>query len=269
VASAVVERTSSARTVAGADRWAAGLVGIVGVLVLWSLAGALEWFHGTIPTPWAVVQTIADTEWSYYAENFSSTIELALRGFFWGNLLAILLALLVIVIPPIEGLATQLAIISYCTPIIAVAPIIQVAFAQVQTMIIFLAAISVFFTTMIGTLSGLRSPNKASLDLIRVYGGGRWSQLRRVRIEAALPNTLAAIKIAAPAAILGAVLGEFLAMPDRGAGPAMIVAQQRGDIPQVWAIALICGAVAGVGYAIVAVVARFATRWAAGKEVFG
>ena len=159
MASAVVERTSSARTVAGADRWAAGLIGIVAVLVLWSMAGALEWFHGTIPTPWAVVQTIADTGWSYYAENFSSTIGLALRGFFWGNLLAILLALLVIVIPPIEGLATQLAIISYCTPIIAVAPIIQVAFAQVQTMIIFLAAISVFFTTMIGTCLLYTSPS--------------------------------------------------------------------------------------------------------------
>ena len=34
MASAVVERTSSARTVAGADRWAAGLIGIVAVLVL-------------------------------------------------------------------------------------------------------------------------------------------------------------------------------------------------------------------------------------------
>jgi len=49
----------------------------------------------------------------------------------------------------------------------------------------------------------------------------------------------------------------------------MIVAQQRGDIPQVWAIALLCGAVAGIGYAIVAVVARFATRWATGREVLG
>ena len=95
------------------------------------------------------------------------------------------------------------------------------------------------------------------------------SQLRRVRVEAALPNTLAAIKIAAPAAVLGAVLGEFLAMPDKGAGPAMIVAQQRGDIPHVWAIALLCGAVAGIGYAIVAIIARFATRWATGRAVLG
>lgn len=269
MASVAVGRTSATRFVPAADRWLGGVVGIVGIILLWWMAGAMQWFHGTIPTPGAVLSTIADTGTAFYTENFSATIELAFRGFLWGNGLAILLAVLVILIPPVEGLATQLAIISYCTPIIAVAPIVQVAFAQVQTMIVFLAAISVFFTTMIGTLTGLRSPHASSLDLIKVYGGGRFAQLWRVRSVAAIPNTLAAIKIAAPAAVLGAVLGEFLAMPDKGAGPAMIVAQQRGDIPQVWAIALISGAVAGIGYAIVAVIARFATRWASGQAVLG
>ncbi|AZG47459.1 ABC transporter permease [Gordonia insulae] len=251
----------------GGGRWQAGVAGIVGLIALWWIAGALEWFHGTIPTPGAVLSTIADTGATFYVENFSATVELAFRGFLWGNGLAVALAILVVLIPPVEGLATQLAIISYCTPIIAVAPIIQVAFAEVQTMIVFLAAISVFFTTMIGTLTGLRSPHKGSLDLVRVYGGGRLAQLWRVRSVSALPNTLAALKIAAPAAVLGAVLGEFLAMPEKGAGPAMIVAQQRGDIPEVWAIALISGAIAGVGYAVVAVIARFATRWSAGTAV--
>nr|EMP14500.2 ABC transporter permease [Gordonia sp. NB41Y] len=250
-------------------RWATGAVGIVGLIGLWWIAGALEWFSGTIPTPWAVLAAIGDRGIQFYIDNFSATIQLAFAGFLWGNGLAIVLAVAVILFPPVEGLATQLAIISYCTPIIAVAPIIQVAFAQVQTMIVFLAAISVFFTTMIGTLSGLRSPQKAGIDLVTVYGGGRFTQLWRVRSVAALPNTLAAIKIAAPAAVLGAVLGEFLAMPEKGAGPTMIIAQQAGDIPQVWAIALLCGVIAGIGYAIVAVVARFATRWSTGVAVLG
>ncbi|WP_232715621.1 ABC transporter permease [Gordonia metallireducens] len=248
----------------GSVRWVAGLGGIVGLIVVWWIAGALELFGGTIPTPWSVLAEIGGTGSSYYVDNFSLTVELALRGFLWGNGLAIALAVVVILFPPVEGLATQLAILSYCTPIIAVAPIIQVAFAEVTTMIVFLAAISVFFTTMIGTLSGLRSPHAGSLDLVKVYGGGRFAQLWRVRSVAALPNTLAAIKIAAPAAVLGAVLGEFLAMPETGAGPAMIIAQQSGNIPQVWAIALISGAVAGIGYAVVAVIAKYATAWSNG-----
>ncbi|GAB85619.1 ABC transporter permease subunit [Gordonia rubripertincta] len=248
----------------GSVRWLAGLGGIAGLIVVWWATGAMELFGGTVPTPWAVLAEIGETGSTYYVDNFSLTVELALRGFLWGNGLAIALAVIVILFPPVEGLATQLAILSYCTPIIAVAPIIQVAFAEVTTMIVFLAAISVFFTTMIGTLSGLRSPHAGSLDLVKVYGGGRFAQLWRVRSVAALPNTLAAIKIAAPAAVLGAVLGEFLAMPETGAGPAMIIAQQSGNIPQVWAIALISGAVAGLGYAVVAVIAKYATAWSNG-----
>ncbi len=248
----------------GPVRWVAGLGGIVGLIVVWWIAGALDLFGGTIPTPWSVLAEIGETGSTYYVDNFSLTVELAFRGFLWGNGLAIALAVTVILFPPVEGLATQLAILSYCTPIIAVAPIIQVAFAEVTTMIVFLAAISVFFTTMIGTLSGLRAPHSGSLDLIKVYGGGRLAQLWRVRSVAALPNILAAIKIAAPAAVLGAVLGEFLAMPETGAGPAMIIAQQSGNIPQVWAIALISGAIAGLGYAVVAVIAKYATAWSNG-----
>ncbi len=258
-------RWAGART--AGSRWGAGALGIVAVLAVWTIAGVFQWFRGTIPTPVAVLRAIGDQGGDFYATNVVPTVELALRGFLWGNGLAIAIALLVVLIPAVEGLATQLAIISYCTPLIAVAPIIQVAFSEVQTMIVFLAAISVFFTTMIGVLSGLRSPNPAELDLIRVYGGGPFAQLARVRIVTALPNTLAALKIAAPAAVLGAVLGEFLSMPEQGIGPSMILAQQQAAIPQVWAIALIAGAVAGIGYAIVALVARFVDRWARGESI--
>lgn len=259
-------RWSGARS--AGSRWGAGALGIVAVVALWTVAGVFEWFRGTIPTPVAVLRAIGDQGGDFYATNVTPTVELALRGFLWGNGLAILIALIVVIVPAVEGLATQLAIISYCTPLIAVAPIIQVAFSEVQTMIVFLAAISVFFTTMIGALSGLRSPKPAELDLIRVYGGGPFAQLLRVRVVAALPNTLAALKISAPAAVLGAVLGEFLSAPEQGIGPAMILAQQQAAIPQVWAIALIAGAIAGVGYAVIAVVARFVERWARGERAW-
>ncbi len=70
-----------------------------------------------------------DDGWSLYGPNFTVTASGALQGFLWGgNLLAITLAVLVVLIPPIEGLATQLAILSYCTPLLALGPIILVVF---------------------------------------------------------------------------------------------------------------------------------------------
>ena len=54
--------------------------------------------------------------------------------------LALAVALLVLLMPPLEALATQLAVISYCIPLIAIGPIVLVVFGG-RTPMIFLAAI--------------------------------------------------------------------------------------------------------------------------------
>ncbi|XGU19059.1 hypothetical protein ACETU7_28010 [Rhodococcus sp. 3Y1] len=69
-------------------------------------------------------------------------------------------------------MATQLAILSYCTPLLALGPIIPGRLRRPDPTI-FLAAMYCFFTTMVGTLAGLRSADKTSLDLVAAYGGGR------------------------------------------------------------------------------------------------
>lgn len=150
-----------------------GLAGIAALIGIWWLAAALNVAGGTIPSPWNVVHTMYTDGWALYGPNFRITAQGALQGFLWGNALAIALAVLVILIPPIEMLATQLAILSYCTPLLALGPIILVVFGG-RTPTVFLAAMYCFFTTMVGTVSGLRSADGTSLDLVRAYGGGRW-----------------------------------------------------------------------------------------------
>jgi ABC-type nitrate/sulfonate/bicarbonate transport system permease component len=157
----------------------------------------------------------------------------------------------------------QIAVISYCIPLIAIGPIVKIVFGG-RTPMVFLAAISVFFTTVVGTLLGLRAADRASLDLISAYGGGRWKQLTKVQLIAAIPGVLAALKIAAPAALLGAIIGEYLGGVDTGLGVAMTIAQQQYQVARVWGLALMAGLLAGVGYAAVALLARVAAPWSAG-----
>ncbi|RMI30815.1 ABC transporter permease [Nocardia stercoris] len=232
-----------------------GGIGVLALLGVWWILAALHAAGGTIPTPWTVLHTMYTDGWALYGPNFRITAQGALQGFLWGNALAIVLAVLVVLIPPIEALATQLAILSYCTPLLALGPIILVVFGG-RTPTVFLAAMYCFFTTMVGTVSGLRSADRTSLDLVRAYGGGRWQQLRRVQAIAALPNTLAALKIAAPSAVLGAIIGEYLGGVDSGIGVALTAAQNSYNVPRTWGMALAAAALAGLGYAVVAVVAR-------------
>ncbi|WP_024801896.1 ABC transporter permease [Nocardia sp. BMG51109] len=239
---------------------AGGVLGPVALVGLWWLLAALDVAGGTIPGPWTVLRTMYTDGWALYGPNFRITAFGALQGFLWGNALAIALALLVLLVPPIESLATQLAILSYCTPLLALGPIILVVFGG-RTPTVFLAAMYCFFTTMVGTVAGLRSADRTSLDLIRAYGGGRWQQLRRVQVVAALPNMLAALKIAAPSAVLGAIIGEYLGGVDSGIGVALTAAQTSYNVPRTWGMALAAAALAGLGYAVVALVARVVRPW--------
>jgi ABC-type nitrate/sulfonate/bicarbonate transport system permease component len=127
-----------------------------------------------------------------------------------------------------------------------------------------MAALSVFFTTVVGSLLGLHAADKASLDLVKVYGGSTWTQLRKVRAIAALPAILTALQIAVPAAFLGAVLGEYFGKVETGIGPAMVIAQQSLNSPRVWGLALASGAVALSMYALVGLLTRLSAPWAKG-----
>ncbi|HWG73792.1 MAG TPA: ABC transporter permease subunit [Acidimicrobiales bacterium] len=243
--------------------WLGGVIGITALLVVWDLL-ALYVFQGKhiMPTPTGVLRGLWDNR-TLLQENAGITIAEAAQGWLWGNALAIALALVFIISPPVEAALLRLAIASYCMPIIAVAPILNIVFSGDKPKVV-LAAMSVFFTTLVGMSAGLRSADPVSLDVIRAYGGSSWTAMVKVRIRAALPNLFAALRIAAPAAVLGAIIGEYLG-GTHGIGVAMINAEQSLDVTRVWTLALFAAGLAGVGYAATGVVARLATPWAKGQ----
>jgi ABC-type nitrate/sulfonate/bicarbonate transport system permease component len=132
---------------------------------------------------------------------------------------------------------------------------------------IFLAALAVFFTTVVGAVLGFRAADRSSLDVVRVYGGTRFTQLRKVRLIAALPAILSALQIAVPSAFLGAILGEYMGGIDRGVGITLIKLQGDLDAARVWAVFLLTALIALAGYALLGLVARLVTPWVSGRTV--
>lgn len=250
--------------------WASGLIGAVALVAVWSvLAVTVFSAKGSgVPTPWAVLAQLGDDGWSFYQPLVSATLGEALRGYAIGNGLALLFAALVLLVPPVERIVVQLAVASYCLPLVAIGPILSLLFSGTTPMIT-LAALAVFFTTLVGALLGLRSADRVTLDVVRAYGGGRWTELVKVRVIAALPATLAALKVSAPAALLGAIIGEYLGHIDTGLGVAMTVSEASVQVPRTWGIALVAGLVAGAGYGLTALIARVALPWASTSTLSG
>jgi len=250
-----------ARSRGGRSRRVLGAVaGPVALLVLWELL-ALTVFAGkhAVPTPIGVVRQMW-TDRSLYGPNMVTTLREATLGYLWGNGLALALAMLVALVPVLERTLLRVAIASYCMPVIAIGPILQVVFNGDAPKAA-LAALSVFFTTLVAALLGLRAADQLSLDAVRAFGGRRWAALVKVRLRAALPAMFAGLRIAAPAALLGAIIGEYLG-GESGLGVAMINSEQALDVNRTWGIALVVTLLALVGYIATELVARWVTPWA-------
>ncbi len=261
---------------AGMPAWAGGVIGVVLIVIVWALVAITPFGrNGAIPTPVAVfVGLLGEFADPTYWAAVAATSVAAGEGYLIGVVIALVLALIVMLVPRSENLATQLAVVTSCLPLTAIGPLVAImSQAQSRVTSVFLAALSVIFTTVIGSILGLKSANRTQLDVISAYGGTRLTQIRKVRLITALPSLLAALKIAAPAAFLGSVLGEyFLVGVDSGIGIRLLSAQFANDATSVWTLALTSGGVAGLAYFLIDRIGRLLTPWStsgtSGKAAF-
>lgn len=257
--------------------WVSALIGTAVLIGAWWLFSATIFTpapgttYTPVPSPWAVLTTLVSDGLAAYWSIFSVTIHEAMVGYAWGNGIALVLAASVLLLPKVEPVVLQIAVVSYCLPVVAVGGIAIVTLGGAKqpgdpsSTAIFLAALAVFFTTVVGALLGFKAADRASLDVVRVYGGSRFTQLRKVRLIAALPSILNALQIAVPSAFLGAVLGEYMGAIDRGVGITLIKLQGNLDSTRVWVVFLLCALVALVGYGLVGLLSRAVTPWVSGK----
>ncbi|GAA4734912.1 ABC transporter permease [Modestobacter marinus] len=246
-----------------------GAAGILALVAVWWLAALTVLSGARVPTPDGVLGTAVDAGWGFWSLHFGMTIQEASVGFLYGTLAGLVVASLVLLLPVAEPVLMQVAVMSYCVPLVAIAPVLFIVIGNPDEgarsgTATALAALAVFFTTVVGTVLGLRSADRASLDVVRVFGGGRVRQLQKVQLISALPSILAAMRIGAPAAFLGAILGEYVGGVQRGVALVLKIAQQNVDVEQAWAVGIGCALVAGTVYAVLGLVGRVVTPWSRG-----
>jgi len=240
--------------------WAIGLLGILVILVVWQVLAATSALPSTVPSPTAILSQYRTDGWSVYWLDIKTTAVEAIKGWLWGNIIAVVLAIVFVQVPLLERGFMKFAVAAYCVPIVALGPLLAVLYGG-DTPKVVLAAFAVFFATLISMLVGLKSADPTSLDVIHAYGGGSFVMLRKVRLHACLPSLFAGLRIAAPAAVLGAVLGEYIG-GTAGLGVFMISAEQHLEPARTWGIAFAIAGLAGIGYALTALAERLLVPWA-------
>lgn len=253
--------TVSTRAGGGGRVWpiVRAVLPLIVVIGLWWLAAVVFTDLRVIPTPWAVLQSVI-SDVPVYLTNGFATVSVAARGFLIGNLAAIILGVIFVQVAWVESLLLRIAVASFCIPLVAIAPILVVILpgdGPQQA----LAALSVFFTTLISVVLGLRSADPASLMVVKSLGGKPRHALLKIRYFAMLPSLFAGLKIAAPAALLGAIIGEYLGASE-GLGVMLVQSQSSFQVARTWGVALVMSLIAGAAYAIWGLIGRLLTPWA-------
>lgn len=241
-----------------APRWAGALRGALGAIVvlgLWEVAGRTV-FAGLylIGTPSGIVTKIAENTETYLRGLLFTTTDAAL-GYLFGNAAAVILAVLVVLVPGLERLVLRIALVVYCLPLVALGPLLRLLYGSSNGPQITLAAIAVFYLTLVPLVVGLRALPGTWLDLTASYGRGRWTTLVTVRFRAALPYLMAGLQVSVPAAFLGALVGEFTGA-ERGLGVLSILALRSLDTDGLWALMILSTLVSLLGYGLVSWIAR-------------
>lgn len=192
--------------------------------ILVPVAGLSEF---VLPTPFAIAKRIVQ-EWSLLATHASVTVMEVIAGFSLAVLIGIPLALAIFYSRAFERAIYPLLVALQTVPKVALAPILVLYLGYGWAPKITLAFLISFFPIVISTVVGLQSLDKNLVNLIRSMGANEWQTFFKIRLPAALPNIFGGFKVAVSLAVIGAVIGEYVAA-ERGLGYLQLQANSLFD----------------------------------------
>jgi ABC-type nitrate/sulfonate/bicarbonate transport system permease component len=180
-------------------------------------------------------------------------------GYAVGLAIGVLAAIAFVTFPLVQVVLGPVAVALRSVPIIALIPILLLVFGRGLPGVVVITAIVTFFPTLAQTQLGLARVPRDALALMRSYDASIASTLWRLRLPSALPSIFASARVAAPTAVLGATLAEWLATGD-GLGHLIVVSRSFSDYNQLWAAAMLLAVVSVLFYSAVSGAERLALR---------
>ncbi|QBS45598.1 ABC transporter permease [Nocardia sp. CS682] len=230
---------------------------------------------GALPHVWSVVTVLGERDGNgtvgvTLVRTAGFTLGLALLALLIGTVIGVLLAVVMQRFTFVERGLLPYIIVSQTVPLIALAPLVagwggKIVIAgepwRPWMSIAVIASYLAFFPVAVGMLRGLQAPSKASVELLHSYSASWWETLLHLRLPAAVPHLLPALRLAAAASVIGAVVAEISTGTAGGIGRQIIVFSQQatGDASRLYA-AVLAAALLGVVVTAVVGVAELALR---------
>ena len=185
-----------------------------------------------------VLSSVIDSLWY--------SLRLAAAGFAVGVVVGFLLALAMQRLRIVERALLPYVVLSQTVPLIALAPLVYGWSGNLSLFgmdwkpwmsVSVIAAYLAFFPVAIGALRGLASPPPVQTELLACYAASWRQTLLRLRLPASVPYLIPALKLAAAASVVGAIVAEISIGLQGGIGRLIITYAQQatGDPARVYA----------------------------------
>lgn len=210
-----------------------------------------------LPAPSDVLRALAmdaDELW----RGFLSTALSASVGWFASAVFGFAAALVMSLSDSVRRALMPYAVFFQTVPVIALAPVLVIWFGFGRPTVIASAFIVSIFPVIASTLLGLRSTDALLVELFRSYRARPLTVFWRLRLPAALPAIFGGLRVAAGLAVIGAVVGEFIA--GGGLGEVIDAARTQQRLDRVFAAVGLSSALGLIMVSTINVVARRCLR---------
>ncbi len=230
-------------------------------VLLWQIAvsflGVREYL---LPSPGAVLRAMFSDEIPWLRHAWVTALEIA-GAFVLAAVAGVVLGVAIAWSPFMSRALTPFLVFVNTLPKVAVAPLflIWLGYGILPNMLI--GALIGFFPVVINTAVGLTQIDADLVDLGRVFNAPKWKVFVKIRVPNAMPYILSALKVTATAAVVGAIVGEFVAS-QRGLGYVIITTQSSMNTPAAFAALVWISVLGLVLFGFVALLARLLVPWA-------
>ena len=233
----------------------------VALLVAWQLAvSVLRLREYLLPAPLTVARAMVGGDIPWMRHVAITSLEIV-GAFLFAGVAGVVLGVAVAWSPLLSRALVPFLVFVNTLPKVAVAPLflLWLGYGVLPNMLI--GALIGFFPVVINTAVGLTQIDEDLLDLGRVFNAPKWKVFARIRIPNASPYILSALKVTATAAVVGAIVGEFVAS-QQGLGYVIITSQGSMNTPVAFAALVWISAVGLAVYGLVVLAARRIAPWA-------
>jgi NitT/TauT family transport system permease protein len=190
-----------------------------------------------IPSPLGVGEALVDSG-SFMVRHTLITLFEALVGFGLAAVVGVLLAVAIVYAPVLRSFLLPTLVAINATPKVAIAPVLVIWLGLGLESKFAMAFLLSFFPIVINTARGLADVQPELLNYFRLMRASGYQTFLKARLPNSLPSMFDGFKIALPIAVIGAIIGEFVAARE-GIGFQILRAYSRLDTELVFGMVII------------------------------